>query len=212
MSKRGFFISLEGVEGVGKSTAFTYMQDYLVDRNINLAVTREPGGTDIAERIRKVLLDHHAEQMFIDTEVLLMFASRAQNISQIIRPALQKGDWVLADRYVDASFAYQGYGRDVAMDRMQQISNWVINGLLPDITILLDAPVEVGLQRMIARGKKDRIEQEGVDFFERVRNGYLQLASDDPGRYRVIDATKSIENVQNEIKSILDNLIAMVNI
>ncbi len=204
----GCFISLEGVEGVGKSTAMTWVEQYLRQHDIDLVVTREPGGTGIAERIRDVLLQSYDEPMAIDTEVLLMYASRAQNISQVIAPALARQQWVLADRFADASLAYQGGGRAVGQERMAIVNQWVLQDLKPDLTILLDAPVEVGLKRLQARGAKDRIEQEAVDFFQRVRETYLMLADQDPARYRLIDATQSLPNVEQQLKTVLDVVIA----
>ncbi len=204
----GCFISLEGVEGVGKSTAMTWVEQYLRQHDIDLVVTREPGGTGIAERIRDVLLQSYDEPMAIDTEVLLMYASRAQNISQVIAPALARQQWVLADRFADASLAYQGGGRAVGQERMAIVNQWVLQDLKPDLTILLDAPVEVGLKRLQARGGKDRIEQEAVDFFQRVRETYLMLADQDPARYRLIDATQSLPNVEQQLKTVLDVVIA----
>lgn len=203
----GCFISLEGVEGVGKSTAMTWVEQYLRQHDIDLVVTREPGGTGIAERIRDVLLQSYDEPMAIDTEVLLMYASRAQNISQVIAPALARQQWVLADRFADASLAYQGGGRAVGQERMAIVNQWVLQDLKPDLTILLDAPVEVGLKRLQARGGKDRIEQEAVDFFQRVRETYLMLADQDPARYRLIDATQSLPNVEQQLKTVLDVVI-----
>ena len=204
----GCFISLEGVEGVGKSTAMTWVEQYLRQHGIDLVVTREPGGTGIAERIRDVLLQSYDEPMAIDTEVLLMYASRAQNISQVIAPALARQQWVLADRFADASLAYQGGGRAVGQERMAIVNQWVLQDLKPDLTILLDAPVEVGLKRLQARGGKDRIEQEAVDFFQRVRETYLMLADQDPARYRLIDATQSLPDVEQQLKTVLDVVIA----
>ena len=204
----GCFISLEGVEGVGKSTAMTWVEQYLRQHGIDLVVTREPGGTGIAERIRDVLLQSYDEPMAIDTEVLLMYASRAQNISQVIAPALARQQWVLADRFADASLAYQGGGRAVGQERMAIVNQWVLQDLKPDLTILLDAPVEVGLKRLQARGGKDRIEQEAVDFFQRVRETYLMLADQDPARYRLSDATQSLPDVEQQLKTVLDVVIA----
>ncbi|MBV53256.1 MAG: dTMP kinase [Coxiellaceae bacterium] len=204
----GYFISLEGVEGVGKSTAKTWIESFIRQHGIDLVVTREPGGTDVAEEIRQVLLDCHQEPLAIDTEVLLMYASRAQNIEQVIAPALAANQWVLADRFADASLAYQGGGRQVGQERMAIINEWVLKGLKPDLTILLDAPVEVGLERLQARGEKDRIEQESVSFFHRVRDTYLELATKDSERYRIVDATQSISAVEAQLKLILSPIVA----
>ena len=203
----GYFISLEGVEGVGKSTAKTWIEHFIRQHGIDLVVTREPGGTEVAEQIRQVLLHSHQEPVASDTEVLLMYASRAQNIHQVITPALAANQWVLADRFADASLAYQGGGREVGQERMTIINDWVLQGLKPDLTILLDAPVEVGLQRLEARGDKDRIEQEAVHFFHRVRETYLKLADDEPDRYRIVDATQSIVEVEEQLRRILEPVI-----
>ena len=206
-ARTGYFISLEGVEGVGKSTAKTWIEGFIRQHGIDLVVTREPGGTEVAEQIRQVLLHSHQEPVAIDTEVLLMYASRAQNIHQVITPALAANQWVLADRFADASLAYQGGGREVGQERMTIINDWVLQGLKPDLTILLDAPVEVGLQRLEARGDKDRIEQESVHFFHRVRDAYLKLANDEPDRYRIVDATQSIIEVEEQLRRILEPII-----
>ncbi len=206
-ARTGYFISLEGVEGVGKSTAKTWIEGFIRQHGIDLVVTREPGGTEVAEQIRQVLLHSHQEPVAIDTEVLLMYASRAQNIHQVITPALAANQWVLADRFADASLAYQGGGREVGQERMTIINDWVLQGLKPDLTILLDAPVEVGLQRLEARGDKDRIEQESVHFFHRVRDAYLKLANDEPDRYRIVDATQSIAEVEEQLRRILEPII-----
>ena len=205
--KKGYFISLEGVEGVGKSTVFQFMKTYLMEQGIDLVTTREPGGTPVAECIRDVLLQHHQEPMALDTEVLLMFASRAQNIATVIEPALNQHRWVLADRYVDASFAYQGGGRQMDMTRLQAIADWTVGSIMPDKTLLLDAPVEVGLERLKERGNKDRIEQETVEFFCRVRDTYLRLAANHPDRYTIIDATQPLIKVQQEVQAWLDALL-----
>ena len=206
-ARTGYFISLEGVEGVGKSTAKTWIEEFIRQHGIDLVVTREPGGTEVAEEIRQVLLDSYQGPGAIDTEVLLMYASRAQNIHQVITPALAANQWVLADRFADASLAYQGGGREVGHERMTIINDWVLEGLKPDLTILLDAPVEVGLQRLEARGDKDRIEQESIHFFHRVRDTYLKLAGDEPDRYRIVDATQSINEVEEQLRRILEPVI-----
>lgn len=206
-SKRGYFISFEGVEGVGKSTAIRYLHQYLQQHAISTILTREPGGTPIAEAIRGVLLGHYTEAMCSDTELLLMFAGRAQNIRQIILPALQRGDWVLSDRFTDASFAYQGGGRGILLQSIVELSRFVQKGLQPDLTFLLDAPVEVGLQRLLSRGAKDRIELEGIDFFKRVRATYLELAAREPERFCIIDATQDIAAVQRQLIEALEPIL-----
>ena len=192
---KGRFISIEGIEGVGKSTVISFLQDKLTQLGVSCTLTREPGGTPIAEDIRSVLLQDHQEIMSKDTELLLMFAGRAQNIQEVIRPALDKGRWVLSDRFTDASFAYQGGGRGVSLQHIEELSTWVQAGLIPDHVLLLDTAVDVGLARVHSRGARDRIEQEGVEFFERARQVYLNRAKAEPDRYTVIDATCSAEEV-----------------
>lgn len=206
MTHRGYFITIEGIEGVGKSTALTFLQSELEAAHIDFVTTREPGGTPIAEDIRRVLLAKHDEIMCPDTELLLMFAGRAQNIAQVIIPALQRGQWVISDRFTDASFAYQGGGRGVPLKHITELAQWVQGDLAPDLTLLLDAPVEVGLARIQSRGAKDRIETEGDVFFERVREMYLERAQAFPDRIKVIHADQPIESVQAQIRSVLQPL------
>lgn len=201
----GFFLSVEGIEGVGKSTAVKFIEQYLLKKQKDFVLTREPGGTPIAEQIRRVLLEpNQTEKMMMDTEVLLMFASRAQHIHTVILPALQAGKHVISDRYVDASFAYQGGGRQIDFSHLNHLTQWIVKGVIPNMTILLDAPAEIGLARAKHRGPHDRIEQETVDFFDRVRHAYLLRAKEDPKRFRVIDATQSVEVVQDELQKCLE--------
>jgi len=206
--KRACFISIEGIEGVGKSTALDFLQQYLGECQIEFVRTREPGGTPLAEDIRKVLLGNHIEIMCPDTELLLMFAGRAQNISQIIRPALQRGQWVISDRFTDSSYAYQGGGRGVPVHHITELATWVQGDLQPDITLLLDAPVEVSLKRLKGRGVKDRIEKEGVEFFQRVRQAYLERAKKFPNRIRVIRADQDLALVKQQVLAELEPLLA----
>lgn len=204
------FISIEGIEGVGKSTAVKYIADYLTQLNIPFILTREPGGTKIAEQIRKILLTPSTDEiMQAETELLLMFASRVQHIANIIIPALNAGNWVVCDRFDDASFAYQGGGRLIDLAHIKILDDWLVK-VHPDRTILLDASPETGLMRAKCRGPQDRIEQEKAVFFERVRATYLARAKEDPMRFRVIDASQSLQKVQNEIKNILDALTSKV--
>lgn len=202
----GKFLTIEGIEGVGKSTAVKYIETYASEMGREVVVTREPGGSEIAEQIRKVLLTTHEEKMSADTELLLMFASRAQHIASLVRPALQQGKWVVSDRFVDASYAYQGGGREIDLDHVRMLDKWIVGNLKPDATILLDAPPDLGMRRAKKRGAQDRIEQEKVDFFERVRANYLQRAKEDPKRFHVIDATQPLSQVHNEIKQVIDKL------
>ena len=206
-NKRGCFISIEGIEGVGKTTAVHFIRDSLDAAGISYVVTREPGGTPIAEAIRTVLLNHYSERMCPDTELLLMFAGRAQNIAQVILPALQRGQWVLSDRFTDASFAYQGGGRGVNVAHILELAKWVQGDLQPNMTILLDAPADVGLSRVKSRGAKDRIETDGVEFFERVRQTYLQLAKREAQRFKIINSNQYLANVKQEIISLIEPLL-----
>src|SRR3990167_6913411 len=203
----GYFISIEGIEGVGKSTALQFIQNRLDSAGISYVVTREPGGTPIAEAIRTVLLKHYNEMMSPDTELLLMFAGRAQNIAQVILPALRRGEWVLSDRFTDASFAYQGGGRGIHRDHIWELAKWVQADLWPDVTFLLDVPVSVGLGRVNSRGAKDRIETEGLDFFERVRQSYLELAKGAPNRICVVDADRTVDEVKRDILSYIEPML-----
>ena len=204
----GLFLTIEGTEGVGKSTAVKFIQDVLQKAGQPTVFTREPGGTPIAESLRQILLmPNKAEVIVPDVELLLMFASRAQHIAHLIRPALERGDWVLSDRFVDASYAYQGGGRQLDLAKIETLDRWVVQDLKPTLTFLLDAPVEVGMKRAKHRGPQDRIEQEKKDFFERVRAMYLQRARGEPERFRIIDATKPLAEVHRQIKSILENLL-----
>ena len=205
----GKFISIEGIEGAGKSTQLTFIENYLKQLGINVVVTREPGGTALGEQIRELLLAPREEGMAVDTELLLMFAARAEHLEQVIKPAIQRGDWVLSDRFVDATFAYQGGGRGIAIERIEQISAWTLKEVKTDISFLFDLPVEVGQQRVIARkGMIDRFEQEKTDFFQKIRDCYLQRSQQEPNRIKVIDASKSISDIELQLKTLLDELIS----
>jgi dTMP kinase len=200
------FITLEGAEGVGKSTALKYIEQQLSARKIAYTLTREPGGTPIAEDIRQVLLTKHDEALCPDTELLLMFAGRVQNIQHRILPALARGEWVISDRFTDASFAYQGGGRGLAEEKIARLADWVQGELKPDLTLLLDAPVDIGMKRISGRNEKDRIEEENIEFFKRVRETYLHLAERHPERYRVINAQQPLPEVQQQILQALSGL------
>jgi len=184
----GQFITIEGVEGAGKSTQVAFIKQRLEEQGKQVVMTREPGGTDISEQIRSLLLTPMANPMAIDTELLLMFAGRAEHVEKVIRPALERGDWVICDRFTDASFAYQGGGRGVSRERIKALADWTLKGLKPDLTFLFDLSVELGLKRVIARKNGvDRFEQEKVDFFERIRQSYLESAELEPNRIKVIE-------------------------
>ncbi len=205
--KKNYFITLEGTEGAGKSTALRFLQDALLKAKIPLVTTREPGGTPIAEEIRALLLGKHAEIMSSDTELLLMFACRAQHLANLIRPALAAGQWVICDRFTDASYAYQGGGRGIAEYRIAALETWVQQGLQPDITILLDLPVEIGLQRIKKRGNLDRIETEQHAFFQHIRDSYLARAKQFPNRFRIVDASQSLAKVKEALQGIINDLV-----
>ncbi len=198
---------MEGSEGAGKSTALTYIEDTLRSFDIVLKVTREPGGTAFGEKLRALLLDHNNDQISDDTELLLMFAARAQHLAQLIEPSLNQGQWVLCDRFTDATYAYQGGGRGISMQRIAQLEQWVQGDLRPDLTVLLDVPVEVGMQRVETRGDRDRFEREQLDFFNRVRQTYLSRASQFPQQFQIVDASQSLEQVQQQITQILTSFI-----
>ena len=208
MEPRGLFITVEGGEGVGKSTNMEYLQEHLRDAGVDLVVTREPGGTSLGEELRELLLKPRPEQMAPAAELLLIFAARAQHLSQVIEPALAAGRWVLCDRFTDATYAYQGGGRQLPVTLVRKLEQLVQGELRPDYTLLLDCPVEVGMDRASARGELDRFEQEQVAFFQRVRATYLQLARESSGRYRVVDASRPLEEVQSQLQEICNELLA----
>lgn len=205
---QGRFITLEGSEGAGKSSNLAYIQQRLERAGVDLVVTREPGGTPLGEAIRQLLLDHRNSDMLDDTELLLMFAARSQHLNELILPSLQAGKWVLCDRFTDASYAYQGGGRGIAVERIASLEQWVQGELRPDLTLLLDLPVEEGLERAGARSAPDRFEREQADFFQRVRQAYLDRAHADAGRYRIIDAAQALQQVQQQLDSVLDPILA----
>lgn len=207
---RGLFITVEGGEGVGKSTNIDYIARSLRQAGIDFVLTREPGGTPLAEDIREVLLAPREESVAQNTELLLMFAARAQHIYGVIEPALAAGRWVVCDRFTDATYAYQGGGRGIPFDRIADLEQWVQGDLRPDYTLLLDAPVEVGLERAGKRGELDRFEREQHQFFENVRRAYLRMAEAQPGRYRVIDASRPLGQVQSQLGSVLDAIVGAV--
>jgi dTMP kinase len=206
MTKRGAFISLEGVEGVGKSTNVAFVAEALRARGIATVVTREPGGTPLGEQVREWILHGRHEQLSADVETLLMFAARAQHLDRVIRPALAAGRWVICDRFTDATVAYQGGGRGVARAFIEHLRADVQRGLEPDLTLLLDAPLEVGTDRIATR-TKDHFEREQRPFFQRVRDAYLALAAREPSRIVIIDAAQPLEDVQRAIGARLDVLV-----
>lgn len=204
---RGKFITLEGGEGVGKSTNLHFIQDHLLQHHISVLVTREPGGTVLAEKIRKLLLDTNSEPISEQAELLLMFAARSQHIKQVIEPALTHGSWVLCDRFTDATYAYQGGGRKMSISAIEWLENLVQGSLRPDLTLLLDAPVEVGMARAKTRGQFDRFEAEKICFFEQVRRAYLVQAELHPERIKLIKANQPLADVQRAIIDVLRPLL-----
>jgi len=205
--ERGRFITVEGGEGAGKSSNIAFIAGLLESRGIEVVVTREPGGTPLGEEIRGLLLDHREEAMGGDSELLLMFAARAQHLSQRILPALEAGRWVLCDRFTDASYAYQGGGRGIPLERIRTLETWVQGSLRPDMTLLLDLPVNTGLERAGRRSAPDRFESEEARFFERVRAAYLEIARGDPARVKVVDAAGTPEQVRRQIRGLLEPLL-----
>jgi dTMP kinase len=208
MIKSGKFITLEGGEGAGKSSQITALIAYLQDHSISAIATREPGGTPLGEAIRGLLLNNDEVAIDDDAELLLMFAARAQHIAEVIKPALQRGCWVVSDRFTDASYAYQAGGRGIDIERIRVLEQWLLDDFQPDLTLLLDVPVAVGLQRTQVRaGLADRIEQEEQSFFERVRAQYLLLAAQQPQRIKVIDANNALDAVSTNIAEHLERLL-----
>ncbi|MHC6224718.1 dTMP kinase [Pseudomonas sp. X10] len=203
----GLFITLEGPEGAGKSTNRDYLAERLREHGLDVVLTREPGGTPLAERIRELLLAPSDEKMDADTELLLVFAARAQHLAEVIRPALARGAVVLCDRFTDATYAYQGGGRGLSMERIATLERFVQGELRPDLTLVFDLPVEVGLARAAARGRLDRFEQEGLAFFEAVRQAYLARAQREPQRYSLLDAAQSLESVQSALDGLLPRIL-----
>lgn len=200
--QRGVFITLEGGEGAGKSTQIAAVEQWVRDTGHALIVTREPGGTELGERIRQVLLDARGT-MTSETETLLMFAARAEHVARVIRPALEQGKWVVCDRFTDATYAYQGGGRGLASARIALLEDWVQGELRPDLTLVLDVPVDVGMGRVGQRGALDRFEQESHQFFDRVRKAYHAAAAREPNRVRLIDATATPAEVSARIRQVL---------
>jgi len=200
------FITVEGGEGGGKSTNIAFIKDYLEKAGKTVVVTREPGGTPIGEKIRELLLDKDNTDISAQTELLLMFAARAQHIERVINPALAADKWVVSDRFTDASYAYQGAGRSIPAERIAVLEKFVVGELRPHLTILLDVPTEIGLQRVSERGEHDRFEFESDAFFRKVRDAYHLRARQDKERFRIIDATLSLEVVQIKIEQALEQL------
>lgn len=200
MSTHARFITLEGMDGAGKSTHLAWLENHLRQRGLEVLVTREPGGTPLGEKLRELLLN---EPMHPETEALMMFAARREHLHQVIWPALAKGTWVISDRFTDASFAYQGGGRGLDEERLRQLERWVQGDFQPDLTLLFDVPVEVSRARLANNATLDRFEQEKNDFFSRVRDAYLRRARAFPERIRVVDSSLPLEDIQGELATLL---------
>jgi dTMP kinase len=207
---QGRFITLEGIEGAGKSTVAKFVREWLQERGVRACLTREPGGTPLAERVRALVLDRQGETITPVTETLLMFAARGLHLENLIRPALERGEWVICDRFTDATRAYQGAGRGVNGEWIEQLATQVQRGLKPDCTLLLDLPVTTGLERVRLRSgaaPTDRFEEEPAKFFERVRDAYLALARAEPQRIRIVNASGTVMEVQKEVAAVLEALL-----
>lgn len=205
--KAGAFITFEGIEGAGKSSNISYAEMLLKKSGKPVVLTREPGGTQLGEALRELLLGHQHEGMSFKAELLMMFAARAQHLDAKIIPAIDRGEWVICDRFTDATYAYQGGGRHLDTAAISTLETLVQGEFRPDLTILLDLPVALGLERAGKRSMPDRFEQEQLDFFERVRAAYLQIAERDPQRVKVVDASLPLEQVQPQIKSVLSTFL-----
>lgn len=202
----GFFLTVDGVDGAGKSTQLAFIRSWLKDRGVEAVFTREPGGTQLGEVLRQLLLDSDLD-LAVKTEVLLMYAARAEHLAQVILPSLAAGRWVVCDRFSDATFAYQCGGRGFPQDKLAVLQAWVEEGLRPDMTIVLDVPVAVSVARVAQGGQLDRLEQEGVDFFERVRAVYLQRAAADVARYAVVRSDADVAVVQDRVAEVLSGCL-----
>lgn len=200
MTIPGKFITFEGIDGAGKSTHMDFVARLVRARNKQVVVTREPGGTPLGEKLRELLLH---EQMHLETEALLMFASRREHMAQVIEPALARGDWVVCDRFTDATFAYQGGGRGMDLDKLSALEEWVHPNLQPDLTLLFDVPIEVARSRLEGAREPDKFEQEEAAFFTAVRAEYLRRATEFPQRFRIIDGSKTVQEIQKTLVSIL---------
>lgn len=204
--QKGKFITLEGIDGAGKSTHLKWIANYLASKGIRVLTTREPGGTELGENIRGLLLDHR-QIMHAETEALLMFAARREHLDKLILPALDQGNWVISDRFTDASYAYQGGGRDVSIDKLQILENWVQGQFQPDLTFYFDLSIEVARLRMQSIKIADRFEKEQNDFFHRVRAAYITRAKQFPERMQVLDASRSIDDITHQLEKVLQPLL-----
>ncbi len=205
--KKNLFITLEGIEGAGKSTVIDFIENFITSSGYDVVKTREPGGTAIGEQIREILLNKNNDKLTDDTELLLIFAARAQHLSEIILPNLTSNKIVLCDRFIDASYAYQGAGRGIEQSKINLLENWVMPDIKPDLTFLLDLDPKIALERTNKRSDADRFESEDIHFFEKIRQYYLERAENEPERFRVINSELSLEDVQEQIKNILKDIV-----
>lgn len=203
--QQGKFITLEGIDGAGKSTHLAWLENFLRSKGIHIVATREPGGTSLGEQLRVLLLDHR-QVMHAETEALLMFAARREHLDKVILPSLDRGDWVISDRFTDASFAYQGGGRGVVTDKLEELERWVQGAFQPDLTLYFDVPIELAKQRVQAIKAADRFEQEQGEFFQRVREAYLQRARQFPERIRLIDASQPLPEVTTVLECLIQEI------
>jgi dTMP kinase len=206
---KALFITVEGIEGAGKSSNIAYLQELLEKRGYDLLMTREPGGTELGEQLRELLLGHKHDGMSYKTELLMMFAARAEHLHAKILPALAEGKTVICDRFTDATYAYQGGGRLIDMESIRVLEDFVQEDVRPDLTLLLDVPVETGMARANQRSAPDRFEKERHDFFERVRNAYLEIAQYNKQRVKVIDASKPLEQVQQQLSEVMTDILGI---
>lgn len=209
--RRGRFITVEGIEGAGKSTALAFIQSQLEQTGCRTLLSREPGGTPVGEEIRSLLLTPRERNMSVNTELLLLFASRAEHLTQKILPALDQGIWVVCDRFADATYAYQGSGRGISWERIRDLEGWFQEMLYPDLTLLLDLPVSLGLERARGRSPLDRFEIEHETFFQRVRTGYQEIAAREPERVKLVDASVSLPHVHRQLASIINYFLETVD-
>ena len=205
---QGKFITLEGIDGAGKSTQLAWIADFLQGSGVNVVVTREPGGTLLGEELRALLLDSRLT-MHPETEALLMFAARREHLDKVIIPALARGDWVVSDRFADASFAYQGGGRLVKITKLENLEQWTQGALQPDLTLYFDVPVELGQQRIAGIKSADRFEKEQTEFFQRVRAAYLARVEKYSDRMRLIDASQSLQKVQETVRHVMEKILPL---
>lgn len=205
--KRGMFITVEGTDGSGKSTQIEMMKNYISSKGIDVVLTREPGGTMISEKIRSIILDPENTKMADTTELLLYAASRAQLVDEIIRPAILQGKTVIADRFIDSSYVYQGFGRGMGLEIIDTVNKAAVDGILPELTLFFDISPEIALERRIKSSGADRIEKEEMDFHIKVYNGYKKLASDNPQRIKTIDSDRSVEEIAADVRKIIDYVL-----